>query len=288
MKKCEELNLDFKTLLFLDNALGHAKFLIGRHPCVQVVILYPNTTSILQPLDTEIIANVKQLYYKYLHDKMRHETDSNDELIEIENCTSESESDREPPATSSQATATQDPTKPETTSEEATHATTHEATNLEDISSKEVISVGQFWKCYNIRNTVYCMVRAWNNIFDATIRHACWENLLAENKPVSSDSSQIQRQADLLADTVTSITTVPAPGFRDVNENDVMKELIREKVDDSEAIENLINEDVMEEPEQPATMPEPPSLSVQQFSEALGLIAKAREIAEGKVENETL
>ena len=60
------------------------------------------------------------------------------------------------------------------------------------------------------------MVKAWNNISDATIRHA-WENLLAENKPVPSDSSQIQRQADLLADTVTSITTVPAPGFRDVN-----------------------------------------------------------------------
>ena len=88
---------------------------------------------------------------------------------------------------------------------------------------------------------------------------------------------------------MTSITTVPAPGFRDVNENDVMNELIGEKVDASEAIENLIREDVMEdEPEQPATMPEPPSLSVQQLSEALGLVAKARDIVEGKVENETL
>ncbi|MPD03210.1 hypothetical protein E2C01_098835 [Portunus trituberculatus] len=35
-------------------------------------------------------------------------------------------------------------------------------------------------------------------------------------------------------------------------------------------------------------MPEPPSLSVQQLSEALGLVAKARDIVEGKVVNETL
>ena len=65
--------------------------------------------------------------------------------------------------------------------------------------------------------------------------------------------------------------------------------LIGEKVDASEAIENLIREDVMEdEPELLATMPEPPSLSVQQLSEALGLVTKARDIVEGKVENETL
>ena len=279
-KKCEELNLDFKILLFLDNAPGHAKFLIGQYPCVQVVFLPPNTTSILQPLDQEIIANIKLLYYKYLHDKMRHETDSNDELVEIENSTNES--DRLPP-TFSQATTTQ-----AAATQATTQAAVGQATSEEDVSSKEAISVRQFWKCYNIRNAVDLMVKAWNNISDATIRHA-WENLLAEKKTVASDSSKIQRQADLLADAVTSITAVPAPGFRDVNENDVMKELLGEKVNASEAIKNLIKEDVMEdESEQPASMPEPPSLSVQQLSEALGLVAKARDIVEGKVENETL
>ena len=36
------------------------------------------------------------------------------------------------------------------------------------------------------------------------------------------------------------ITTVPATAFRDVNDSDVKKELIGERVDASEAIENMI------------------------------------------------
>ncbi|MPC63139.1 hypothetical protein E2C01_057233 [Portunus trituberculatus] len=86
---------------------------------------------------------------------MSYEADSNDELIEIENGRCKSESDCELPPTSSQATA-----KPEITREEATHATAQEATNLEDIFSKEALTVRQFWKCYNIQNAVDFMVKA--------------------------------------------------------------------------------------------------------------------------------
>ena len=51
----------------------------------------------------------------------------------------------------------------------------------------------------------------------------------------------------------------------------------------------MIIEDIIEdEPEQPATMPEPPSVSVHQLSETLGLMAKARDAVEGKLESETL
>ena len=192
-----------------------------------------------------------------------------------------------PPARPPPRTAATQLSQATTTTTTTQAAAKHQATNDLDVSSKEAISVKQFWKCYNIRNAVDLMVKAWNNISDATIRHA-WENLLATDKTVSSDSSQIQRQADLLTDAVTSITTVPAPGFCDVNENDIMKELLEEKVDASEAIENLIKEDVEEEAEQPDAIPEPPSLSVQQLSEALGLVAKARDIVHGKVENEAL
>ncbi|KAK3883235.1 hypothetical protein Pcinc_012436 [Petrolisthes cinctipes] len=62
-RKCKELNLDGKVLLFMDNAPGHARYLVGRHPSVQVEFLPPNTTSRIQPLDQELIANVKLLYY---------------------------------------------------------------------------------------------------------------------------------------------------------------------------------------------------------------------------------
>ncbi len=55
-----------------------------------------------------------------------------------------------------------------------------------------------------------------------------------------------------------SITTVRAPGSRDINENDVMKELIGIKPDASEVIEGLIKEDANEnEQEQLATLSEP-------------------------------
>ena len=42
---CQRKNLAFKVLLFLDNAPSHAKFLVGRHPGVEVVFLTLNTTS---------------------------------------------------------------------------------------------------------------------------------------------------------------------------------------------------------------------------------------------------
>ena len=50
-------NIDFKALLIIDNAPGHPTDLT--HPNVQVVILPPNTTSIIQPLDQGIISTFK-------------------------------------------------------------------------------------------------------------------------------------------------------------------------------------------------------------------------------------
>ncbi|XP_042206835.1 tigger transposable element-derived protein 1-like [Homarus americanus] len=92
---CRKKNVFFKVVLFLDNAPSHARFLVGRHPSVEVVFLPPNTTSKIQPLDQEIIANVKLLYYKYVHDKMRKETDKQEEVKEIAETVSSSEEEEE-------------------------------------------------------------------------------------------------------------------------------------------------------------------------------------------------
>ena len=57
---------------------------MNRHPNVQVVFLPANTTSIIQPLHQEIIANIKLMYYRDLYYDIDRKTDTNVELRQIE------------------------------------------------------------------------------------------------------------------------------------------------------------------------------------------------------------
>ncbi|GFU95931.1 tigger transposable element-derived protein 1 [Trichonephila clavipes] len=67
-------SLDFKVLLIVDNAASHPQL---EHPNVQLVFLPPNTTSLIQPLDHDIIATFKKYYikttYKLLLNKLENE-----------------------------------------------------------------------------------------------------------------------------------------------------------------------------------------------------------------------
>ncbi|XP_070592841.1 tigger transposable element-derived protein 1-like [Erythrolamprus reginae] len=62
--------LPLQALLLLDNAPGHPPALqddiLEEFQFVKVVFLPPNTTSILQPMDQQVIANFKKLYTKHL------------------------------------------------------------------------------------------------------------------------------------------------------------------------------------------------------------------------------
>ncbi|XP_070584367.1 tigger transposable element-derived protein 1-like [Erythrolamprus reginae] len=62
--------LPLQALLLLDNAPGHPPALqediLEEFQFVKVVFLPPNTTSILQPMDQQVIANLKKLYMKHL------------------------------------------------------------------------------------------------------------------------------------------------------------------------------------------------------------------------------
>ena len=57
-----EQNLVFKVLLLVDNAPGHPGDLKVAHPNVEVIFLPPNTTSLIQPLNQEVISTFKTYY----------------------------------------------------------------------------------------------------------------------------------------------------------------------------------------------------------------------------------
>lgn len=57
-----ENGIHFKILFILDNAPGHPTYLDDFHLDVPVVYLPPNITSLLQPMDQGVIANLKKYY----------------------------------------------------------------------------------------------------------------------------------------------------------------------------------------------------------------------------------
>lgn len=79
--KCylQRIDLPLKALLVLDNAPGHdpdlAASVEAEFSFVQVLFLPPNTTSLLQPMDQNVIANFKKNYLKKVFAKCFEETD---------------------------------------------------------------------------------------------------------------------------------------------------------------------------------------------------------------------
>ena len=57
---------DRKVILFLDNATCHSESMIGQFLQIKIIFLPKNTTSRLQPLDTDIIQNFKVKYRRSL------------------------------------------------------------------------------------------------------------------------------------------------------------------------------------------------------------------------------
>ncbi|KAG7154044.1 Tigger transposable element-derived protein 1-like 30 [Homarus americanus] len=94
-KFCEQQNVPFKILLLLDNAPGHSPLLLDRQPNVKVVFLPPNTTSLIQPLDQELICNVKAAFSAKKFKLLNDYTNTKDELRNLGNIDSKSEDDEE-------------------------------------------------------------------------------------------------------------------------------------------------------------------------------------------------
>ena len=59
---CREKNLAYRGILFLDNCAGHPTNLNDLQDDIKVVFLPPNTTSVLQPLDQDVMCVFKGIY----------------------------------------------------------------------------------------------------------------------------------------------------------------------------------------------------------------------------------
>lgn len=79
-----EANLSFSILLLMDNAPCYPACLHDIHPNVKVLSLPPNTTSLVQPQDQEVICNVKNFNYTKVYNYLREKTKSNEEMRAIE------------------------------------------------------------------------------------------------------------------------------------------------------------------------------------------------------------
>ena len=80
------------VLLLLDNATCHPKSLVSRHPNVRVEFLPANTTSLMQPLDQEVISSAKVYYQMRVYRQLVVATDSGVECQRLEEEVSSSSS----------------------------------------------------------------------------------------------------------------------------------------------------------------------------------------------------
>ncbi|KAG7164207.1 Tigger transposable element-derived protein 1-like 57 [Homarus americanus] len=137
-KFCEQQNVPFKILLLLDNTPGHSPLLLDRHPNVKVVFLPPNTTSILQPMDQELICNVKAAFSTKKFKLLNDYTNTREELRNLSDTTNDSKSEDD---------------------------------EDQQLAEQQVL-LKQFWRIFNIKKAVDFLVEAWDHLPVATVRHA--------------------------------------------------------------------------------------------------------------------
>ncbi|KAG7161066.1 Tigger transposable element-derived protein 1-like 60 [Homarus americanus] len=137
MKKfCEQQNVPFKILLLLDNARGHSPLLLDHHPNVKVVFLPPNTTSLIQSMDQELICYVKAAFSAKKFKLLNDYTNTKDELRNLGDTDSKSDEDEE-----------------------------------QQLAEQEVL-VKHFWRNFNVKKAVDFLVEALDQLSVATVRHA--------------------------------------------------------------------------------------------------------------------
>ncbi|KAG7174109.1 Tigger transposable element-derived protein 1-like 20 [Homarus americanus] len=225
-KFCERQNVPFNILSLLDNALGHSPLLLDRHPNVKVVFLPPNTTSLIQPMDQELICNVKAAFSTKKFQLLNDYTNTREELRNLSDTTTDSKSEED------------------------------EDQQLE----QQKILFKQFWRIFNIKKAVDFLVESWDQLSIATIRHA-WRHVLhgipgeRRSQSVTGEVQNVAVAVDLAREAAQTVTV---PGFSETTNDDIL-EVIRDP--EVTADEMLEEEHVSEEEEEGASVSEEHNLS---------------------------
>ncbi|KAG7165927.1 Tigger transposable element-derived protein 1-like 22 [Homarus americanus] len=225
-KFCEQQNVPFNILLLLDNAPGHSPLLLDRHPNVKVVFLPPNTTSLIQPMDQELICNVKAAFSTKKFQLLNDYTNTREELRDLSDTTTDSKSDED------------------------------EEQQLE----QQKILFKQFWRVFNIKKAVDILVESWDQLSIATIRHA-WRHVLhgipgeRRSQSVTGEVQTVAVAVDLAREAAQTVTV---PGFSETTNDDILEVIRNPEVTADEMLEE---EHVSEEEEEGAAVSEEHNLS---------------------------
>ncbi|KAG7154995.1 Jerky protein-like 19 [Homarus americanus] len=178
--------------------------LLDRHPNVKVVFLPPNTTSILQPMDQELICNVKAAFSTKKFKLLNDYTNTREELRNLSDTTTDSKSEDD---------------------------------EDQQLAVQKIL-FKQFWRIFNIKKAVDFLVEAWDQLSVATVRHA-WRHVL-QGIPGVRQSQSVTVAVDLAREAAQSVT---AAGFSETTNDDIL-EVIRdpdvttnEMVDDDDVSE---------------------------------------------------
>ena len=219
---CERANIRFNILLLLDNAPGHSPLLTDQDPNVRVEFLPPNTTSLIQPLDQEVIACVKAAYSRRQFRMMRAATED----ASVRQKLIESESDEE-----------------------------EEKVIQCNESERRVL---KYWKDFKVKHAVDLLVSCWNDVTPATINHA-WRNLLEgvpENRRVTVPGPPQSVEAEVEA-AVLEARNVPGYGFDETNEDDIRTMTLEHTPTAEELLrEDSLREELREEEDNNADSPD--------------------------------
>lgn len=207
-------------------------------PEVRVEFLPPNTTSLIQPLDQEVIAVVKAAYLKRQFRNMREA--SKDEKV-IQGLIEDEDDEDE---------------------DEAQAATESEA------------RVMRYWKNFKVKEAVHLMVSCWNDVTQATVRHA-WRNILEglpedRRVPVVGEHQSVEAE---LTGVVNEARTVSGAGFAVITQEDIMHDKVQPPA--------LTAQDMLEEDEEDVDgIREPSGLSFDEIKEMLQIGARLRHLLE--------
>lgn len=265
-RKSRELHQDFKMLILMDNAPAHPTWIQDLVPpeC-KIVFMPPRTTSLIQPLDQDFIATVKQIYHKKVYDYLREKTETNEELHLMEDITTDEDVDeadspvapRQPsppaspvaprrplPPASPSATAPASPTEdspPASPTQDSPPASPSASTSAPRRTPAE-LTVIQFWKRFTIKDGVDFLLKSWDEVNFATINHA-WRPLVPHLcVPADAGNPAIQPLALSDAENATLEAAQAVPGLQDLTLQDIQEAHSAEPEQDPEEIQRRVDE----------------------------------------------